>query len=98
MVKRSKSYFIGRSRPPASLRLGPDAAEIEILDLEIVLDAVLRALAAEARLLDAAERRHLGRDDAFVDADDAVLEPLGDPEDAPNVACVEIRRQAELGV
>ncbi len=32
---------------------------------------VLRALAAQPRLLDAAERRHLGRDQAGVDADDA---------------------------
>src|SRR5262249_50363878 len=37
-------------------------AHAQILDLEEVLDAVFRALAADAGFLDAAERRHLGRD------------------------------------
>jgi len=40
--------------------------------------------------LRAAERRDLGRDDAFVDADDAVFEPLGHAPDAADVAAVEI--------
>ena len=34
-------------------------AHAQIFDLEVVLDAVLRAFAAEAGLLDAAERRDL---------------------------------------
>jgi hypothetical protein len=47
----------------------------EVFDLEEFLDAVFRALAAEDALLHAVERRHLGRDDTFVDVDDAVFEP-----------------------
>src|SRR5260221_1315518 len=84
-----------RSRPP---RLLVDAAEAEILDLEELLDAVFRALAADAAFLDAAERRDLGRDDPLVDADDAVFERLGNPPDAADVAAVEIGGEAELGV
>ena len=45
---------------------------------------------ADAALLHAAEGRDLGRDDALVDADDAVFEGLGDPPDAADVAAVEI--------
>src|SRR5438128_1900300 len=40
----------------------------------------------------------LGRDDALVDADDAVFERLGDPPDATDVAAVEIGGEAEFGV
>jgi len=45
---------------------------------------------ADAAFLHAAERRDLGRDDALVDADDAVFEPLGNAPDAADVAAVEI--------
>ena len=70
-----------------------DAADAEVLELGVVEDAVLRAFAAEARFLDAAERRDLGRDDAGVEADDAVLERLGDaPASAPGRACRNRRR------
>ena len=54
--------------------------------------------AADVAFLHAAEGGDLGRDDALVDADDAVLEGLGDAPDAADVAAVEIGRQAELGV
>src|SRR6266446_6363377 len=40
----------------------------------------------------------LGRDDALVDADDAVFEGLGDAPDAADVAAVEIGGEAELSV
>ena len=46
-----------------------------------------RARWADAAFLHAAEGRDLGRDDAFVDADDAVFEGLGDPP-AADVAAV----------
>jgi hypothetical protein len=39
-----------------------------------------------------------GRDDAFVDAEEAVFEGFGDPPDAADVAAVEIGGQAEFGV
>jgi hypothetical protein len=41
---------------------------------------------ADAAFLHAAEGRDLGRDDALVDADDAVFEPLGHTPDAADVA------------
>src|SRR6266436_10344430 len=41
----------------------------QVFDLEEFLDAIFGSFAAEARLLHAAERRHLGRDDARIDAD-----------------------------
>jgi hypothetical protein len=60
-----------------------DVAHAEVFDFEEFLDAVFRTFAADAALLHAAERRGLDLDDAFVDADDAVFERLGD---APDVA------------
>jgi hypothetical protein len=51
------------------------------------------ARCGRCRFLHAAERGDLGRDDAFVDADDAVFEGFGDPPDAADVAGVEIRRE-----
>src|SRR5689334_1396011 len=75
-----------------------DVAHAEVFDFEEFLDAVFRAFAADAAFLHAAEGGDLGRDDAFVDADDAVFERLGDPPDAANIAAVEIGGEAELGV
>src|SRR6185312_11421229 len=75
-----------------------DAAEAQILDLEELLDAVFRALAPEPAFLDAAEGRHFGRDDALVDADDAVFEGFGHPPHAIDVAAVEIGGEAEFRV
>src|SRR5271166_5099726 len=72
------------SVPPSPLAV--DAAHAEVFDLEEFLDAVFRAFAADAAFLHAAERRDLGRDDALVDADDAVFEPLGDAPDVADVA------------
>src|SRR6202163_4146941 len=79
-------------------RLTVDAAHAEVFDFEEFLDAVFRAFAADAAFLHAAEGGDLGRDDAFVDADDAVFERLGDAPDAADVAAVEISGEAELGV
>src|SRR5206468_11577887 len=85
--------------PGARSRALPvDAAHAEVFDLEEFLNAVFRAFAADAAFLHAAERRDLGRDDALVDADDAVFERLGDAPDAADVAAVEIGGEAELGV
>jgi hypothetical protein len=74
-----------------SWRLIEEAAggrAISIIDVgvEVVLDAVLRALAADAGFLDAAEGRDFGGDDAGVDADDAVFQRLGHAPDAADVA------------
>src|SRR5215216_5713353 len=48
-----------------------DSAQQDVFDLEILVHAVLRALAAQTRLLDAAEWRHLGGDDADVRTDNS---------------------------
>src|ERR1051326_4646792 len=93
-VRRCTSSF-GRARRKSSLNSSPfirllvDPARQHVLDLEVFLDAVLGALAAESRLLHAAERRHLGGDDARVHADDAGLHALGDAEHAADVAALE---------
>src|SRR6516225_803106 len=79
-----------RSRPRRQSALAVDAAHAEVFDFEKLLDAVFRAFAADAAFLHAAEGGDLGRDDALVDADDAVFEGLGDPPDAADVAAVEI--------
>ena len=78
--------------------LAVDAAHAKVFDLEEFLDAVFRAFAADAAFLHAAERGDLGRDDALVDADDAVFEGFGDAPDAADVAAVEIGREAKFGV
>src|SRR6185369_13970220 len=87
-----------RGSAGVSLRTALHSAEAHVLDLEEVVDAVLRALAPEARLLHAAEGRDLVRDDAHVHAHDARLERLGGAEDAAHVARIEVRAQAELAV
>jgi hypothetical protein len=71
--------------------------QTEVLDVEVLLEPVLRALAAEAAFLDAAERRDFGRDDSLVDADDAAFQCLGDTPHAGDVAAIEIARESELG-
>ena len=73
------------------------ATDTDVLDHQVFVDAVLRALASEARLLHAAERCDLVRDQAGIDADHAALEALGDAKHARDVARVEIGRKAELG-
>src|SRR3954449_7703315 len=73
-----------------------DPADREGLQLEPLVDAVLRALAADARLLDAAEGCDLGRDEPGVDPDHPVLEPLRDAPDPRDVTAVEVRGEAVL--
>ena len=59
---------------------------------------MVRAFAAQAGLLDAAEWHMLGGDDAGVDAHHAVLQRLADAENTADVAGVEIAGQTEFGV
>src|SRR5688572_30324922 len=94
----SKDVPLRRREPYTKTRPLRNPAEAEVLDLEVLLDAVLGPLAAETALLHAAERRHLGRDEAGVDAHHAALEPLGHAEHARHVAPIEIRGEPELGV
>jgi hypothetical protein len=60
--------------------------------------AAIPSLRGRCRFLHAAEGRDLGRNDAFVDADDAVFEGFGDAPDAADVAAVEIGGEPEFGV
>src|SRR3546814_17056524 len=73
-------------------------AHADILHFEEVLDAVLGSLPSEARFLHAAEGRNFGGDDAGVEADDAVLQPLRPAPRAAEVAGVEVCGEAELVV
>ncbi|SRR6266851_7423334 len=75
-----------------------DTSEAQVFDLEIFVHAILGAFAPEARLFDAAERRNLGRNDAGVDADDAVFERLRNPPDAHDVLAIKIAGQAKFSV
>src|SRR5207237_9209563 len=74
--------------------LGAQSAHAEILEVLVVLEPVLRSLAAVARCLHAAESCHLGSNYAFVDADGPGLERLRDPPDAPDAARIEVRRES----
>src|SRR3546814_4900021 len=69
-----------------------------VLHFQIVVDAVARAFAAEARQFHAAERCEFGRDQTGVDADDAGLDLFRDAPDAAEIARIEIRRQTERRV
>src|SRR5829696_3366467 len=104
----AKNPFTTNSRPGQSLaparqrylpstvyRLQPDRHR---LDFEELLDAHAAVLAAETALLVAAERDLRGGRQRVVDADDAVLQPLGDAEGATDVAGEEVRRQTERRV
>src|SRR5678816_916772 len=73
-------------------------SEAEILDFEVLLDPVLRTLAAQSGFLDAAERRDLGGDEAGVDADDPGLEAFRGTPHAADVAPIEVRGEPELGI
>src|SRR5574337_1508781 len=55
-----------------------DAPHADVLDLDVLLDPVLRAFASQAGLLHAAERRDLGGDEPGVHAHHPVVERLGD--------------------
>jgi hypothetical protein len=68
-----RELFDARPAPPSGSRrrdrvcLPVDAPHAEIFDIKELLDAVFRAFAADAALLNTAERRDLGRDDALID-------------------------------
>ena len=78
----------GRQMPPTQMYLSSVNSRMPYL----------RPFAADAAFLDAAEGRDFGGDEAGVEADDAVLERLGDAPRAREVARVHVRGQPELGV
>src|SRR5581483_6173885 len=89
------------NRSAAELRMASDA-QAEILDLQVIVDAVLGALSPETGRLHAAEWRDLRRDESGIHADYPGFDPLRDAPDAAEVARVEIggepeRRRVGLG-
>src|SRR5262245_16205277 len=70
------------------------SADRPVLELEPLVDPVRRPLAADPRLLDSTERRNLGRDQAGVDSDDAVLERLSHTVHATQSLRIEVRGKA----
>src|SRR5512132_496125 len=70
----------------------------DVLDLQVLGDALGAALAAEAGLLDPAEGGGRVRDHPLVEADHARLQALHDPEGPLEVAGVDVGAQPELGV
>src|SRR4051795_13706570 len=69
-----------------------------VFDLDIFFHAVMRAFAAQATLLDAAEGGDFGGDQAGVDADHSRLQGFGDAPDGAAIAGVDVRSQAERRV
>src|SRR4051812_18538701 len=74
------------------------APDAQVLELGVVEDAVLGAFAAGTGFLDAPERRHFIGNQARVESHDAVLQRFRNAPRAGQVARIEIRGQAELGV
>src|SRR3954469_15511977 len=73
-------------------------SDADVLHREVLLDALRPALAAEAGLLDAAERGRRVGDDALVDADHAELQALADADHPTEVGGEGVGDQAVLGV
>src|SRR5262249_36492200 len=68
------------------------------LDLDVLVDAILRAFTAQAGFLHATKGRDFRRDDTRVDAYDAIFERFGYAPNARNIAAIEIRGQAKFRV
>src|SRR5829696_5326382 len=74
----------------------PSECHRDVLDLEVLVDALGAALAPEAGRLDAAERRRRVGHDPLVEADHAGLEALTDAERALDVGRVDVAHEPEL--
>src|SRR5262245_2651404 len=70
-----------------------EAADAHIFGVEIIVDALVTAFAAEPGFLDAAERRLDRCDQPLVDADHAVFQAFHDAHRPPEIAGVEVARQ-----
>mgnify|MGYP003346068827 CR=1 FL=1 len=73
-------------------------ARRDVLRFEEFLEALVRALAADARLLHAAKRRGWIGHEATIETDHAEVELLGDAQAATQVLRVEIRDETVFGV
>src|SRR5450759_2084804 len=85
-------------RPTVWLWRGRLRGDADVLDLEVLRDALEATLAPEAGVLDPTERcRRVGHD-ALVDADHPELERLADPQRAREVPGEDIGHQAVFRV
>src|SRR5688572_916247 len=78
------------------MRAMSDTAHAYVLHLGELQGPVLRTFAADTAFLDTAEWRHLRGDETGVQADDAVLQRLGDAPGAGQVPGVKIGGEAEF--
>src|SRR5436190_16699071 len=69
----------------------------QVLEMQVLVEPVHRALTAVAGFLDATERRRLGRERTLVDADEAGLERVGHAPNALDITRVKVRSQAVWG-
>src|SRR5580658_9516628 len=89
---------IENSRNRPSTGRSTHAAHADVLQLGVVENSILRAFAAGSRFLHASEGRDLGGDDAGIQSNDAVLDRLGYPPAAGQIAGVDIGGEPELRV
>src|SRR5947209_3238450 len=75
-----------------------EPSHAQVLQLGVVENPVLRALPADAGLLDTPERGDLIRDQAGVESHDAVFQGFGDAPGTGEVSCVKVGSQAEFSV
>src|SRR3546814_8228052 len=99
------SFFFFKQKTAYELRISDWSSDVcssdlhaQVLQFQVFLDAVLGTFAAQARLLHTAERPDFVRDDAGVDADDAVFQRFRHAPHARVITRVEVSRQAEDGV
>src|SRR5215211_3208358 len=84
--------------PPTPQRANSLEVDGYVLRLQVLLDALYTSFAAEARVLDAAERGGGVGDHALVEADHAGFDALADAQGAPQVAGVDVGHEAVLRV
>src|SRR5271155_4527695 len=75
-----------------------DPTYADILDFCVVQNPVPRAFAAHTRLLDAAEGRHLGGDNAGIEPHDAALNRFRHPPTACQIPRVNVGGQAKFSI
>src|SRR5690606_31631738 len=93
----------GEAAPPRSaagasqLPGGLQAAHAQVFQVEVIVQAIDRAFVAHAAFLDATKRCDFRRDNAFVDANHAILQCTRHAEATRQIFGVDICRETELG-
>ncbi len=73
-------------------------AETQVLDFDVVIDAMVRTFATEAGLLDTAKGHMFGREDAYIHANHAIFQCLTHSENAPYISGVKVAGQPKICV